>query len=291
MPFLDAARRAFLSAREFARDVLINVGNDSTETLQGNTEEVLEHEINNESLRVVKGDGTECQTTSAQEPSSDDDTSGPESKGTETFDEEPSWVTPHASPPTSEDENENRNADKIGSSSGSSAEKPNSNRTPTISSPQPSRASARRNSTAAIIDPAPAALPSRRRSTTQMAYSHSKDVSATPSVSSPRSPLSSRAPTRQSSREFQHHHPHHQHRMSTLSMSSSSGTAPRPSIRRSHASHPDISSLCQQWANSGPANQTLTYKPESTQGSLRRKSSMTSSTTPSSPVLSKKALP
>ena len=43
MPFLDAARRAFLSAREFARDVLINVGNDSTETLQGNTEEVLEH--------------------------------------------------------------------------------------------------------------------------------------------------------------------------------------------------------------------------------------------------------
>ncbi|KAK7686726.1 hypothetical protein QCA50_010326 [Cerrena zonata] len=292
LPFLDSARRAFLSAREFVRDVLSNVGSDSIQELEGKAEEVLEHEINNDSARVVKGDGTECQTSSTKdipEPPSDDDASGSESKGVEALDEEPSWVTPQASPPTSEDEGENSNNNNFGSSSGS-AEKSSSSRLPTVSSPQVPHASTRRNSSAAAVLPPPTS-PRRRKSYTQMAHSHSKDTSA-PLPSSPRSPLSSRAPTRQSSREFQHHH---QHRMSTVSMSSSSGSAPRPGIRRSHTSHPDITSLCQQWANSGPANQTLTYKPESGMGGPRRRPSMTfsltSSTVPSSPVVPKKSLP
>jgi len=48
-------------------------------------------------------------------------------------------------------------------------------------------------------------------------------------------------------------------RMSTLS----STPVPSPSIRSS-SSHPDISSLCQQWETTGPANVTLTYKPAGT---------------------------
>ncbi|KAI9512892.1 lipase/ esterase [Russula earlei] len=48
-------------------------------------------------------------------------------------------------------------------------------------------------------------------------------------------------------------------RMSTLS----STPVPSPSIRSS-SSHPDISSLCQQWESTGPANITLTYKPGGT---------------------------
>ncbi|KAI0257402.1 Alpha/Beta hydrolase protein [Lactifluus subvellereus] len=48
-------------------------------------------------------------------------------------------------------------------------------------------------------------------------------------------------------------------RMSTLS----SAPVPSPSIRSS-SSHPDISSLCEQWESTGPANVTLTYKPSGT---------------------------
>jgi len=48
-------------------------------------------------------------------------------------------------------------------------------------------------------------------------------------------------------------------RMSTLSYT----PVPSPSIRSS-SSHPDISSLCQQWESTGPANVTLTYKPAGT---------------------------
>lgn len=46
-----------------------------------------------------------------------------------------------------------------------------------------------------------------------------------------------------------------------LSMSPMVATAPTPTIRsRLRAiSHPDISSLCQEWANSGPANRTTCY--------------------------------
>ena len=49
-----------------------------------------------------------------------------------------------------------------------------------------------------------------------------------------------------------------------LRISSLSSTpVPSPSIRSS-TSHPDISSLCQQWESTGPANVTLTYKPSGT---------------------------
>lgn len=49
-----------------------------------------------------------------------------------------------------------------------------------------------------------------------------------------------------------------------LRISSLSSTpVPSPSIRSS-TSHPDISSLCQQWESTGPANVTLTYKPGGT---------------------------
>lgn len=49
-----------------------------------------------------------------------------------------------------------------------------------------------------------------------------------------------------------------------LRISSLSSTPiPSPSIRSS-TSHPDISSLCQQWESTGPANFTLTYKPGGT---------------------------
>lgn len=56
--------------------------------------------------------------------------------------------------------------------------------------------------------------------------------------------------------------PKTRYRASSLIMSSSKTPAPPPSIRRSDRSHPDINSLCQQYASSGPANQTMTFKPD-----------------------------
>ena len=52
------------------------------------------------------------------------------------------------------------------------------------------------------------------------------------------------------------------HRISSISMSSSAEVPPEPAIRRSQRSHPDITSLCKSWAESGPANPTKTYKPD-----------------------------
>ena len=54
-----------------------------------------------------------------------------------------------------------------------------------------------------------------------------------------------------------------QYRLRAPSLTSSSTVpAPRPFIRRSHASHPDITVLCDNWSRSGPANRTMTYKPD-----------------------------
>lgn len=45
-----------------------------------------------------------------------------------------------------------------------------------------------------------------------------------------------------------------------LNMSTVASPPPSPSIRRQNVSHPDITSLVDQWTASGPANQTMMYK-------------------------------
>jgi hypothetical protein len=48
--------------------------------------------------------------------------------------------------------------------------------------------------------------------------------------------------------------------MPSLNISEYATPAP-PSIRRKNSSHPDITSLVEHWTISGPANQTMMYKP------------------------------
>ena len=45
-----------------------------------------------------------------------------------------------------------------------------------------------------------------------------------------------------------------------LNMSTVATPAPSPSIRRQNVSHPNVTSLVDQWTASGPANQTMMYK-------------------------------
>ncbi|KZP28801.1 alpha/beta-hydrolase [Athelia psychrophila] len=58
-PFLDAAARAFSSCRDFVRNVLPRVEARSPRAMDGLVQEKLEHEIDNENVRVVRGDGVE----------------------------------------------------------------------------------------------------------------------------------------------------------------------------------------------------------------------------------------
>jgi acetyl esterase/lipase len=58
-PFLDAARRAFISSRNFVRNVLPRLQARSPQLLDGSAQEKLDHEIDSENVRVVRGDGVE----------------------------------------------------------------------------------------------------------------------------------------------------------------------------------------------------------------------------------------
>ena len=94
----------------------------------------------------------------------------------------------------------------------------------------------------------------------------SAEFPPTPSTSSPSSaelntqdpetPESSRSP-----RNHQRRATGGQTLTPALLMSPLIATAPTPAIRARHRaiSHPDISSLCQEWINSGPANRTTCY--------------------------------
>ena len=58
-PFLDAARRAFISSRNFVRHVLPRLQSRSPQVIDGSAQEDLEQEIDSENVRVVRGDGVE----------------------------------------------------------------------------------------------------------------------------------------------------------------------------------------------------------------------------------------
>ncbi len=226
MPFLDAARRAFMSAREFIRDGLAPIYTGTTNGLPGKAERELQQEINNDSAQVVQGDGTECTTGREEMGSTIDTSSGSEASSTpdhvRTPDEEPSWAQPWPSPTIKGDFKQFESMVTC------------------IPVDSEKRTSRRRNSTTTprTLDSPRISAPNRHH-----APSYSHQAFTTPS--------SKDTP---SSRGY---------RFSTITMSSSTAPAPQPSIRRSHSSHPDITTLCQQWAFNGPANQTLTYKPDS----------------------------
>jgi len=308
MPFLDAARRAFISAREFVRDVLNAPPPPSSMTPQPeltvSAEEHLESEIDNESARVVSGDGVSRGVDKAEMMSLGLGLGGlptPEktdSEGFRTPEEDPSWINVTESPWSI--------ATAAGSASTSSvsaqavpggekgtkqeAEKENLLVPTRPATPAPTEkkinTSPRRHSTASSAlytsaGTSPSFSPGRHRApsssyqqlpnpTLLNPFSHTT-ISSSQSMSN--SPTSSpRPPSRGLGLG-----------LSRISMSSMAAPAPRPSIRRSHSSHPDITQLCQSWDLGGPANMTTTFKPEmhgvnsgsgGIGGSMRRKASL-----------------
>lgn len=225
-----------MSAREFTRDILTPIHPGMKRSLTGKAERELEQEINNDSTCVVQGDGSVCSTRREDMTDAVEPPSGSEASQSpdriHTPDEEPSWAQPWPSPSVKVD----IKLDSIITLVPVSADKRTSRRRNSTTTPRP-------------IDPTHASTLTRRRAPSQ-------SNQAPPATSSKDVPPSG-------SRGY---------RFSTITMSSSTAPAPQPSIRRSHSSHPDITTLCQQWAFSGPANQTLTYRPDSV---VKRKHSLT----------------
>lgn len=215
--------------------------------IEPTAEKRLEDEIDTGATRVVRGDGSETGTgpealaeTPAQNPRGRPyrQKRSPRSRSPTPGLEEPSWGSMYVSSDTDDEGDFGDGAVRIQTaytppSTPSAPEK----RPPLVKAPSFSRLRATFNTIADVA--------SVSASTAfNLAPSHPRPSSQ---ASLPASPVRRRQ------------------RISSISMTSTSGTAPGPSIRRSQRSHPDISSLCNQWAAQGPANQTRTYRPETPQ--------------------------
>lgn len=249
-PFLEQARRSFVSARAWVQEVLKPVDGTASTALESKVEERLASEIDTDQARVVQGDGLVSSSKkdellvspklpAAHKTPAKDATESDE--GASSQDEEPSWVNPSpwpSPPPTPEeaDVSAHRKCEEL-----------------TRRDTARSTASTRSN----------ASVRSRTSSITNSSlWRLSPFTSTVPLPPQPTPTPIRRVRSRPHLRvDVTSHPPSKEYRLPKPSPAIHE-PAPQPSIRRSHSSHPDITSLCNQWANQGPANQTLTYKPD-----------------------------
>jgi len=234
-PFLEASGRSFLSSRDFVRNILPQFQSRSPQPLGGAAEAVLEDEIDNEKACVVSGDGQETATGMQDvkaELGNEEDTKTESDSGDDVANQKtyPSWRSQIWSPSLAGD----------GDTDDSDTD----------------------------TEPAPPAYSTVTSNSVLRRIKSAISVLVPDPASTPPVPLAMPAPTRpRHHRRTPSHQPaHHEpmrprHRYSISNLTSSTSPPPSPSIRRSNVSHPNVTSLIQQWASSGPANQTLTYKP------------------------------
>lgn len=297
-PFLEQAQQAFLSARVFAREFLgpQDLNDKKSFKLQAGAEERLADEINANTMRVVQGDGTASisrkddvrpiwkkrstvfdedveivtvdvvdveadaagVTQEEAEPETDADTDGDVASSAST-DDEPSWMTPLATTPlTSPEANDRAPSTQVQDN--------NLARHDPTHSPPSSRSRALSHAINASWNPftpfvyrAPLQHAHTRPPSPILPAAGLRRVHSRPHL--PRKTLDGPAALHAL------HPPSREYRLPATSLTSSPTFAPRPAIRRAHSSHPDITSLCDQWASKGPANTTVTYKPDILGGS------------------------
>ncbi|KAI8981123.1 Alpha/Beta hydrolase protein [Trametes punicea] len=261
LPFLETAKHAFASCHDFVWNFLPQYQSRTPRSLDTSAEKSLEDEIDNDAARVVRGDGTE--TGAGREAMSETRRDSgsyrrrhhsvsptPTLQGYE-----PSWDSKYLSSSSDEE------CDFEGSTLRRSRSYmfPPSNQAPVKQSSLSKRPSLQRlrSTFSAIADVASvSASDTLHLPTTHVHHPSADDI----------------PPSAPSSRR--------RNRIASVSMSTTDEGPPEPAIRRSQYSHPDISSLCQQWLSSGPANQTTTYKPDgavSPQLSHKRRHSRTMS--------------
>ena len=239
-PFLEASRHAFTSCRAFVRHGFALAQPQDPHPLDDHTEAGLASEIDNERAHMVRGDGQDKAPSDAETPidseqdssSIDDDDSG---VGMTELESDDSFVS-------------------VDDSLAIQAEMDGSRSTPVLrlQDPRsPGDSDDDSDDDDSALSDSRASSSSYLRSIHAQSYHSLENAQRVPSrVKTPRSPSLRSYASTLTSRHL---------RMSTLSTS----PVPSPSIRSS-SSHPDISSLCEQWESTGPANITLTYKPGGT---------------------------
>ncbi|THH13492.1 hypothetical protein EW146_g6728 [Bondarzewia mesenterica] len=234
-PFIDASHEAFLSCRDFVRNILPLVQAQAPQFLDYVAETGLEQEIDNAMTKLVRGSGAGSASQGCR--SFDDLTDGSDTESEEHVDEDEEFSSCMAAaglsgeglglmtPPRSLDHSE-------------SDLDPDSDGQGGFSSRRLQSGSPRRDG----------------RLNNRLRMRRSMD-SLKQSIPCPPSPSSKRTLRRSRSRPpLNHHHI----RLSSLNMSTMA-PVPMPTIRAS-SSNPDISSMCQQLERSGPANQTTTFR-------------------------------
>jgi len=234
-PFLEASQHAFSSCRAFVRHGFAFAQPQDPHPLDDHTEAGLASEIDNERAHMVRGDGQDkapsdvsAPIDSEQDSSSvdDDDDSG---GGVTEAESDDSFV--------SVDDSISIQAEMDGSLS---------TPVPVLRLQDPRSPGDSDDDT--DEDDNGGQSDSRASSSSYLRSVHTQHVPSR--VRTPHSPSVRSFASTLNSRHL---------RMSTLS----AAPVPSPSIRSS-SSHPDISSLCEQWESTGPANITLTYKPGGT---------------------------
>lgn len=240
-PFLEAAKHAFVSCHDFVWNFLPQCQNRTPQYFEPSAEKGLEDEIDTKATRIVRGDGTETEqgpeaievpSESRRRPSYRRKSYSGSRSPTPSLDE-PSWGSMYL-PSSSDDEGD------FGDGAVRVDMYALPTRAPTLEVPRPTLSKA----------PSFSRLRSTFSTIADVASHSASDTLHIPSSHSHKSlPIASPARRR--------------HRISSsVSMTPSTEAPPEPSICRSHRSHPDISSLCQSWTKSGPANYTRTFKPD-----------------------------
>lgn len=217
-----------MACRDFVKNDLPQQQSHSPQEFDTDTVAGLEREIDNDKARFVRGDGLEM---SPNEKGSPDDEDSPDEGSMErrSSEEQPSFAR---SPVRTREKNAHFDFDE------QDDDHPHTRKA--SAQPQVSATIASRPTSISTLPP--------------------KDISANHEETRP-----SLAPPRNHHRRATGGHV----RLPAITMSSSISTAPIPTIRsRNRAiSHPDISSLCQQLASSGPANRTTRYSTTSSNSS------------------------
>ena len=279
-PFLEVSHRAFSSCREFVKYQLPEWQTSSPEALGGQTEQEMEEEIDNHDAKVVDGDGVEVSLEDAVDGGWASEASQDESSSEQECleDMESSWIKPQdgpvlspwPSPPTSDDEDHAPHDTP-----------PSVPRSPSTQSNEwPSPMKRIQSTLSSIVEATAASLVGGGSSQLQSEGSRSLPQITSPSprfktsggsvptIQTPTSQSPTSSPTKRNHRRT----PSSQYPLrgalpSHGSTSSANGfliiepheqAPPRPVVRRM-SSHPDILSLCDSWASTGPANQTVNF--------------------------------
>ena len=290
-PFLDVARRALLSCREFVKYTLPEWQTSSPEALGGQTEQEMEDEIDNHDAKVVDGDGLEVSLEDAVEggwageASQDESSSEPDSRE----DVHLSWIemqdkpvpSPWPSPPTSDDEGPTQPNTPSRVSSSPPTQSTEAGWSSPLKHLQSTLSSMVEAASASLVGGAssqPQSESSRPSSQITSPSPRSKmNGSSVPMVQTPASESPTDSPTKRHHRRTpSSQYPLHGALNLNGSASGTSGflsiepheqAPPRPEVRRM-TSHPDISSLCDSWASTGLANQTVNFYKTSPSSSL-----------------------